>query len=157
MTHKEFAAKWRATGRSLGLCTVVFITLMLAPMAVLLWWVQSDRLFRVVEDDPQAQHATLTRNAPNSYTYTYPKLALAHIIAPTRRMMYLSTGLCVIYILLVGLAYFLWVRRHFRRSGILCAGCDRVFVAWDIRHILSGGHCCYCGERVLQDDPPPTL
>ena len=153
MTHKEFAARWRATRRSRGLFCALLISLIFAPFGVFLWWLRGDGLSHLVDRDLQAEHAALTRNGPHGNTSTSPPVTIDHFDLSSRTI-YLGFGLCALYILLVGLAFFLWLRHLFRRSGFLCPSCDRIFGAWDIRHILAGGHCCFCGERVLEEDPP---
>ena len=127
MTHREFAAKWRATrGGRVGLATV-FLTVALGPLAGIFCWLLSDRFFEAILSG---------------------KL--------THQGMYLTFFLYLIYLLLVALAFVLCAKRLFRRHGFLCPACDRIFRGWDLRHILSGGHCCFCGERVLEEDPPST-
>ena len=153
MTHKEFAARWRATLRGRVLLCAVMLAVMLGPIFAGLRWFENADLFRLAESDTQPAQPTLTRNGPNAYTYTYPPVAIPHFIL-SRRAIYLTASLYLVYILLVALAFVLCARHLFRRYGFVCPGCDRTFDGWNLRHILSGGHCCFCGERVLEEDPP---
>ena len=127
MTHKEFAARFDATRLTRGTLAAAAILMLLAPLAGLFYWSKSGGLFRA-----------LMGGTLNS------------------KVIWLTAALSGLYVLLLLLAFFLGVKRFFRRHGFFCPGCDKTFLGLHFRHILSGGHCCFCGERVLHEDPPQS-
>ena len=125
MTHKEFAARWRASRRTRAVLLAVALFPVLATLGILLYGLESDGFIRVLDHDSW-QHKALR----------------------------LAPGLILIFGPLVIVAFIFALKHVQRRHGFVCPGCKQVFLPFHIQTILSGGHCCFCGERVLEEDPP---
>ena len=127
MTHKEFAAKWRATRRTRWGLVTAGLLMLLAPIAAAMYWLLSGLFFRMVDQE----------DFDSRIIHLWFILSLLHMFA-------------------VVMVFVLCAKRIFRRHGFFCPGCDGTFYAWNFTHVLSGGHCCFCGERVLEENPQPS-